>query len=108
MISIELTGINDVQDACKSAALQMVAKSQSAVATIANAIAEQAKQNAKGELADSITVKMDSDGMGATISANDPSAIATEYGADKNAGPFLNQAFEANRQSFINALKPDE
>jgi phage gpG-like protein len=138
MISVKLNGVEDLQNAFKEAASSLAEQAKATVANVANAIAEEAKQNCKGKLADSIAVHLNDDGMGATISTTEPYAALVEYGAaipaihpDKakvlhwvedgkdvfshsaraheNAPrPFLNPAFEANRQSLIDGLGIDE
>lgn len=105
MFSLNITGIKDLQDAFAKVTDDLTKNAKTSVTNTANAIAESAKQNCTGKLADSITTDIANDGMSATVSTNDPNAAPTEYGTAEHAPkPFLNPAAEANMQTLLGSL----
>lgn len=135
MFTIQLNGIKELRELYASAAEQLAEEVQKAISGTANAIADAAKQNCSGKLADSITATISDDGMSATVTSASPYAAMVEYGASipeiepKNAKvlhwkedgqdvyakrasahenapkPFLNPAFEEQADDLNNALK---
>lgn len=60
----------------------------------------------RGELASSVHIRIDEDGMGANVDARAKHAIPLEFGTTKMAArPFLFPAFEMNRQRIQKAVK---
>lgn len=132
MFSINTTGFDKLQDALAKYAESVTANVKDIVAKSANDIAEAAKANTSDEISDSITTEISGDGLSATITANSPLAATTEYGinaeaTEKHAAkrahhqnhperikpkkdhhntpkPFLNPAFEENRQNIIDSI----
>lgn len=75
------------------------------VAQSAQDIAERAKANAPDAVKNSITIETSDDGLSATVTANSADAANTEYGLGNNQPkPFLNPAFEGNRQKVIDSI----
>jgi HK97 gp10 family phage protein len=135
MFSIQLTGIEGLQDSLAVITDSLSEEVKAAVANTANAVAENAKSNCSGKLADSITTTIADDGMSASISADSPYAAFVEYGAsipeiqtenakvlhwvedgkdvfarsasahEIPAKPFLNPAFEEQSAQLKDTLK---
>jgi len=131
---IELKGTEEFKDALAVYADKVSSDVKDAIAESANAIAEAAKKNTSGELSDSISAEVADDGLSAVITADSPHAVFVEYGvkipaikAEKAKAlhfkidgkdvfaksakahsippkPFLNPAFEDNRQDILDNI----
>ncbi|HTA82268.1 MAG TPA: HK97-gp10 family putative phage morphogenesis protein [Bacteroidia bacterium] len=135
MFSIQLNGIDALQDNLAVITESLSEEVKTAVVDAVNAMAENAKSKAPGKLADSITTTIADDGMSASIIADSPYAVFVEYGvsipeihAEKAkvlhwvkdgkdvfsrsaraheipAKPFLNPAFEEQSAQLKDTLK---
>ena len=104
-----ITGIDTLKDILTEYAEKVSEGVKDAIAKTATDMADSAKKNTSGDIADSVNVQIASDGMSAVISADSPDAVTSEYGI-KTPGsktqpkPFLNPAFEENRQALIDNI----
>jgi HK97 gp10 family phage protein len=131
---IELKGVEDFKASLAKYTQAVSNGIKDVVAATANSIADDAKSNTSGELADSINAEIADDGLSATITTNSEYAAYVEYGVQipdiktKNAKalhfevdgkdvfaksakghrvepkPFMNSAFEGNRQDIIDNI----
>jgi len=131
MFSINTTGFDKLQDALAKYSQSVTENVKDIIAKSANEIAEAAKANTTDEIGNSITTETSGDGLSATITANSAQAVATEYSIEtekpphplqrRGTGktvphpehkkvhhnipkPFLNPAFEENRQNIIDSI----
>jgi HK97 gp10 family phage protein len=105
MFSIQITGLDKLQDVFAQASDNLAQQVQQAIADTVQHIAEAAKQNCPvktGKLRDSIAAEISDDGMSATITADVPYAAYVEYGPDGK--PFLNPAYEECAPQLIDTL----
>ena len=105
MFTIQINGIDKLQDAFAQASDDLVEQVQEAIAEASQQIVELAKDNCPvktGRLRDSIAAEISDDGMSSTITADVPYAPYIEYGP--HAKPFLNPAFEEISPQFISML----
>lgn len=105
MFSIQITGIDKLQNAFGQASDKIAEQVQEAIANTSQQIVDAAKQNCPvktGHLRDSISAEISDDGMSAIITADVPYAAYVEYGP--HAKPFLNPAFEELVPQFIDTL----
>jgi HK97 gp10 family phage protein len=102
MFTIQINGIDKLQDAFAQTSDDMAKQVQEAIAEASQQMVELAKDNCSvktGRLRDSIAAEISDDGMSVTITANVPYAPYVEYGP--HAKPFLNPAFEEVSPQFI-------
>ena len=102
MFTLQINGLDELQDAFAQASDDLAEQVQRAVADTAQSIVDEAKQNCPvktGELRDSIVAEISDDGMSATITADAPYAAYVEYGP--HGKPFLNPAFEDQSQELL-------
>lgn len=101
MFTLQINGLDELKDAFAQASDDLAEQVQQAIADVAQKIVDTAKQNCPvktGRLRDSIAAEISDDGMSATITADVPYAAYVEYGP--HGKPFLNPAFEQEKQSF--------
>jgi hypothetical protein len=100
MFTLQINGIQDLQNNLEAITENLSEQVKEAIANTANAIADNAKKNASGKIADSITTTIADDGMSATVSTDSPDAVSTEYGAK----PFFNPAYEEQADKLKTVL----
>jgi hypothetical protein len=134
MFSLKIEGVDDLLNKYQQATDALAEQVKVAVAETAETIADNARQNCRGKLKDSIAVNIADDRMSAVISADHPDAAFIEYGVRipeihtkdaktlhwKEDGkdvfaksakghemaprPFMNPAFEENAQKLLDTL----
>ncbi|HTB05346.1 MAG TPA: HK97-gp10 family putative phage morphogenesis protein [Bacteroidia bacterium] len=105
MFTIQINGIDKLQDTFAQASDDLVEQVQEAIADTSQQLVELAKENCPvktGKLRDSIAAEISDDGMSATITADVSYAPYVEYGP--HAKPFLNPAFEEISPQLVSVL----